>query len=543
MSSIIIESSPISSNGFCQSNSGQSIIFTIVSGITSSTVYCEWFLNGNSVYFGSSYILLTPNTNDEVYARVVTCSGETLRIGNWIEDNMFYYNDVPAGVHTYYIDLKASFNYKILSSVFKSNNNGLIQMEIDGTPIVWTGSGTSINISNSITDTEAISSNYVSIGQKVTLITNGTNVIRGKVRFIRVRKNNSIYLPTTTTTTTTLPSSTTTSTTTTTTSSTTSTTTTTMQPILWAIAGTRILRSLDKGSNWDIMYNGSNYLYSISFLDSSIGFATGSADGSKVGAIIKTDNGGLNWYDQAFDLPTVVANKIIFSSSKQLNSVIYFGGNLSTFIKYDKIADSYTDVSKGVSHNSYDIYAFNNGEAISVTSLGASTDYTLKTSNSGSTWNEPITSPQDKTLTGVDFFGNTGILISSRNSTTEKLYKSTDKGDTWSNISAVAFGLSAMTSISFPTANVVYVVGVTQASSVGKFWKSIDSGNSWTDLSANLPLGTNTLRVVKFLSDTEGWIGGDSGKIYYTINGGTTWNSYVADVTANSITDLFLIQT
>ncbi len=213
MSSIIIESSPISSNGICYSNSGQSIIFNIVSGITSSTVYCEWFLNGKSVYFGSSYILLTPNTNDEVYARVVNCSGETLRIGNWIEDNIFYFNDVPSGVHTYYIDLKASFNYKILSSVFKSSNNGVVQIQIDGTPIIWSGSGNTINISNSIIDTEAIGSNYVTIGQKVTLITNGTNVISGKIRFIRVMKNDRVPLPSTTTTTTSTSTTSTTSTT------------------------------------------------------------------------------------------------------------------------------------------------------------------------------------------------------------------------------------------------------------------------------------------------------------------------------------------
>jgi hypothetical protein len=231
-SPIRIESSPISISDVCHSISGQSILFTVISGITSSSVSCEWFLNGNSVYVGSSYILLSPHTNDEVYARVINCSGSTgLKIGDWIEDIMFYYNDVPAGVKTYYIDLKASFNYKILSIVLKSDNVSTTQITIDDVPIVWTNSGTSINITNTISDTEAIRSNNVSIGQKVKLLTNGTNVIRGKVRFRRIMANSlSPSLTTTSTTTTSTTSTTSTST------STTSTTTTTPSPILASVA-------------------------------------------------------------------------------------------------------------------------------------------------------------------------------------------------------------------------------------------------------------------------------------------------------------------
>lgn len=229
MSSVIIESSPISIAGYCHSISGQSILFTVISGITSSSVSCEWFLNGNSVYVGTSYILLSPHTNDEVYARVINCSGSTgLKIGDWIEDIMFYYNDVPSGVQTYYIDLKASFNYKILSIVLKSDNVSTTQITIDDVPIIWTNSGTSINITSTISDTEAIRSNDVSIGQKVKLLTNGTNVIRGKVRFRRIMANS--LSPSTTT------SSTTTSTTSSTTStSTTTTTTTTPSPTLASV--------------------------------------------------------------------------------------------------------------------------------------------------------------------------------------------------------------------------------------------------------------------------------------------------------------------
>lgn len=225
MSSIIIESSPVAISGNCYASAGQPISFTIVSGITSASTIFEWFLNNVSVYFGTSYTLYSANPNDEVYVKVVECSDTIkLRIGNWVEDNIFYYNDIISGsTQTYDIDMNATFNYKILSIVLQcSDVMSDVELRINNNPVVWrygvTGltTTTSIDVSSGIGDTDAYSSNRVFIGDDITLVTtsNGNSMLlQGKIRFLRYVPLSPAPPTTTTTSTTTLVPPTTTTTT------------------------------------------------------------------------------------------------------------------------------------------------------------------------------------------------------------------------------------------------------------------------------------------------------------------------------------------
>ncbi len=225
MSSIIIESSPVSISGNCYANAGQSITFTIVSGITSASTIFEWFLNGESVYFGTSYTIYSAAPNDEVYVKVIECSNTIkLKIGNWIEDNIFYYNDIISGsTQTYNIDMNATFSYKILSIVLQcSNNMSDVELRINNIPVVWrygvTGltTTTSIDVTSGIIDTDAYSSNTVFPGDDVTLVTSSIGnsiLLQGKMRFLRYTPLSPAPLTTTTTSTTTLVPPTTTTTT------------------------------------------------------------------------------------------------------------------------------------------------------------------------------------------------------------------------------------------------------------------------------------------------------------------------------------------
>jgi photosystem II stability/assembly factor-like uncharacterized protein len=272
-----------------------------------------------------------------------------------------------------------------------------------------------------------------------------------------------------------------------------------------------------------------------------LGFATGIADSSGNGAIYKTIDGGETWTDIVSQLPDVVKNKALFETTKELSDYLYVGGNLSTFLLYNRITDTWTNISKGTSHNAYDLYAFSNSEVISMTSLRASADYILRTTNSGDTWTEPATAPQDKTLTGFDFYGNTGIAITCRNATTYKLYKTTDKGITWSEISTSVFGYDCMQSISYASATIIYIAGCTQTTSDGRLWKSINGGTTWTDISDNLGWDTPKLNCVKFYDELNGWIGTSLGKVLYTTDGGTSWTSVDANVNNKNVNDIMLI--
>ena len=340
MDSIIrIESSPISLSGYCYINTGQTVNFSIISGITGGIlVTYEWYLIRDLVTtlvgIGSGLTLTSLESNDQIYVKVINCNGssgssgtagtsgtsgtnslnligntdnqiivwsgntwevsnklilpgsfifdpprgimeyETLEDGHyeiaifgnddgltgvtngdilvfndgyWVnsavtfnchfEDIYFYYNDIISGTsQVYYIDLKSSFGYRIISIILQSDKNmNNAEIQINGTPILWTGSTTTINITNSITETSAYYNNFVPIGNSVTLNTfgddDGTSVIQGKIKYIR----ETCIVPTTTTTTTLA------STTTTTTLAPTTTTTTTLYITTTMVATTTLM--------------------------------------------------------------------------------------------------------------------------------------------------------------------------------------------------------------------------------------------------------------------------------------------------------------
>ena len=342
---------------------------------------------------------------------------------------------------------------------------------------------------------------------------------------------------------------TTTTTTGTTTTSTTGTTTTTAAPVagfaLYIVGGNYIAKSTDNGQSWTSKYTAASTLHSVSFLDENIGFATGVGDAGGNGCIYKTTDAGENWADDVSQLPAIAANKIFFSSTKELSDYLYVGGNSSTFMLYDRAAGTWSDVSKGTSHHAYDMYAHSDSEVLSITSLTGSADYILRTTDSGANWSEPASTPQDKKLTGIDFYGSNGIIVTSGNTTSDKMYKSSDRGASWVDVSpfcATAVGVNAMSDISYASADVIFIVGSNQLVTTGYVWKSTDGGLSWSDITANFSATPPPLNCVKFYDESNGWIGASNGDVYYTTNGGTTWTAVDGAVSNNGITSIMLIE-
>ena len=245
MSEIItIESNPVSSSGNCYVYTGNPVIFTVISGISAGIyISYEWYLNDVLVGIGTGYTLSSPQQDDEVYLKILNCTGNGVQIGDWIEDIFFYYNAVHSEVASmYYVDLKASFDYNILSTVLYSEHTIYdAQILINGVPVVWTGSATSVDITPIITETNAISSNIVAKDDLITLTTAGIDsgggvdimTISGKLKINRignVTSTTTTAAPTTTTTTAAPTTTTTAAPTTTTTTAAPTTTTTTAAP-------------------------------------------------------------------------------------------------------------------------------------------------------------------------------------------------------------------------------------------------------------------------------------------------------------------------
>ena len=75
MSIITIESVPTSISDICYTQSGDTVNFSIISGITGSlNISFEWYLNGALVSIEDEYNLTSPSDNDVVYVKVINCS-------------------------------------------------------------------------------------------------------------------------------------------------------------------------------------------------------------------------------------------------------------------------------------------------------------------------------------------------------------------------------------------------------------------------------------------------------------------------------------
>lgn len=165
----------------------------------------------------------------------------------------------------------------------------------------------------------------------------------------------------------------------------------------------------------------------------------------------------------------------------------------------------------------------------------------FRTTNAGATWQTvdivanvvtpAFTAP---TLSKMAFPSrNIGYAAGSRNG----VYKTTNGGTTWTSINPfpalnenVGGAYTSYTAIFALDDNTVYVLGnIFTTAGFKRLYKTTDGGATWTDISNNintlLPVG-NMLNVI-FHDQNNGYVVG-SNVIFTTTNGGTSWSMEVA---------------
>jgi len=122
----------------------------------------------------------------------------------------------------------------------------------------------------------------------------------------------------------------------------------------------------------------------------------------------------------------------------------------------------------------------------------------------------------------------------------ENIWKSTDRGESWTKISSFSGGSTQKTmAISQSNPNTIYTISTYELN------RTTDGGTTWSDLSGSIPSGAGALTYIAvhptnsntIVITSSGYSNGQ--KVYKSINGGSTWTNIsgtLPNVPANCVT-------
>jgi len=288
----------------------------------------------------------------------------------------------------------------------------------------------------------------------------------------------------------------------------------------------KILKTTNGGNNWFEQNTGENNSYSehmcICFLNNNTGWV-GSGVGSD-GKLYKTTNGGNNWTVQ------------IFSNSWRIEAVKFFDINNGWIMCTNKFLARTTDggitwIQKTINNvqPANDIFyrklipiSNNEAWALIVRNAGLIYSHLYRTTNGGDNWDLSY-SYTDSLSTNANSMQNvcfqnfsTGFGIGGYNF----YIKTSNSGNNWNRIntySDLGFNANLFTML-FSGNTEIFGAG---GGSGNYILKSINSGLNWTIKSLNRDYNFSQ---ITFADNNKGFVITDTGRIYRTTNSGNNWD-------------------
>ena len=252
-------------------------------------------------------------------------------------------------------------------------------------------------------------------------------------------------------------------------------------------ANGKIYHTGDGGSTWELQYTTPytfQYMRAVEFIDAQIGIA-----GSLEGIHMKTTDGGLNWTEIQEDIPGPVPGLCGFASAGQ-----HFYGVGAFF------------------HPAYFIHS----------------------PDAGNTWQWTDMSAYADGLVACHFVNeNVGFVGGIRESEGSVILKTTDGGDTWTEV-FTSTGGSAYAWKFFQVNALTIYASIESWFAPGTFIaKSIDGGDTWQQYLVS-SVATLDIQGIGFENELHGWVGPRNSPLFETIDGGLTWNQGTGPNNINS---------
>ncbi|HZW39176.1 MAG TPA: T9SS type A sorting domain-containing protein [Ignavibacteriaceae bacterium] len=273
--------------------------------------------------------------------------------------------------------------------------------------------------------------------------------------------------------------------------------------------------------SWTSQVSGTtNTLRHVHFIDANTGWANGSG-----GILLKTTNGGTNWFTQ--------------SSGGNLTVGCYFINSSTGWIAGDDGVYKTTDGGATLNlqsgpNSTTKVFFLNQNIGWAVGGVDGTTPvagYIFKTTNGGNTWTEQTNNTTWSRFYGVQFVNeNTGWVYTESNNL---LLKTTNGGNDWQQ--QLSFGTTKMIrGMYWLNQNTGWLVGRT--ATTGLILKTTDGGANWNEYGTNLPYG---LSSVKFFDELKGFATASNQTTHgvaSTTDGGLTWT--FNQIATNGLTSL-----
>lgn len=302
---------------------------------------------------------------------------------------------------------------------------------------------------------------------------------------------------------------------------------------VFAASDLGVFRSTDLGSTWTQVRTNTLYTELSTSITAANGkvYVTNQNGGVNAGkdTIYRTTDNGVTWTNTKKNLPAFLYGQYVMA----YGDTVFYGMQSDGMFRSTDAGQTWAVDTNGL-WNKRTICGLIDGNMIYSGGSGefGGTGGLYLSSNNGNLWNRRINPLHAGMVTDLAQVGDVIIANVNTNTTSKGMYRSTDRGRTWSrpNNALTGSGSPAMIAGMFPFKGMVFC-GATTNVAQGLYATS-DSGQTWNTVNTGLP---NFSTLYSFFADADTLYAGLKEGLYRSTNLGGTWTKWGTGIATSNI--------